>query len=96
MVPIEKMKNLGPKTASELNQLGISSREEFLEIGYRNVFLKWISIFPERIHLMAWYALVGAELDIHYSKVPERQREEGRVLIESIRKRRKLPLRARK
>ncbi len=93
MIPIEKMKNLGPITAAELCQLGIMSREDFLELGYRKVFLKWISVFPERIHLMAWYALVGAELDVHYLQVSEQYRDEGRNLIKEIRKRRRLPQR---
>jgi len=93
MIPIEKMKNLGPVTGAELRQLGILSREDFLELGYRKVFLKWCAVFPERIHLMAWYALVGAEFDIPYSQVSERDREEGRNLIHDIRMRRKPRLR---
>jgi nucleotidyltransferase/DNA polymerase involved in DNA repair len=87
--PIEELKNLGPKTGAELRQIGIETADDLVSLGYRKAFLKWVSIFPERVHLMAWYALVGAELNISYSKISEDHREEGRKLLFEIRRRRK-------
>lgn len=69
----EKIRNIGPKSAAWLRQVGIKSAEEIKSLGAFNAFLKVRRAgFKGTLSLV--YALAGAEDDCHWQALgPERK-----------------------
>ncbi len=73
--PVAKMKNIGPKSAAWLRQVGIHTQEELLAIGSLGAFVKVKRAgFKPSLNLL--YALEGAILDCHWQEIPEARRSE--------------------
>ncbi|MGF1571833.1 MAG: TfoX/Sxy family DNA transformation protein [Sumerlaeia bacterium] len=70
-IPIEKALNIGPICGEELRSLGIETKEQLIELGWEEAFNLWVAHYPERIHAMACYALVGAIEDVNCMALPE-------------------------
>ena len=71
----EKMRNIGPKSAAWLRQVGLRSLEEIAAIGTVEAFMKVRRAgFKPSLNLL--YALEGAVLDCHWQEVPDERRTE--------------------
>jgi DNA transformation protein and related proteins len=69
----EKIRNVGPKSAAWLRQVGIRSTEDVRAIGAFAAFLK-VRRAGFKASLSLIYALAGAEDDIHWQSLgPERK-----------------------
>ena len=73
MNPQEKLRNIGPKSAAWLRQVGLRTREELAEVGAVDAFMRVKRAgFKPSLNLL--YALEGALLDCHWQEVPEATR----------------------
>lgn len=70
-----KMRNIGPKSAAWLRQVGLRSLEDIAALGTVDAFMKVRRAgFKPSLNLL--YALEGALLDCHWQEVPETRRSE--------------------
>ena len=70
-----KLRNIGPKGAAWLRQVGLRSHEDLKETGAVEAFMRVKRAgFKPSLNLL--YALEGALLDCHWQEVPEQRRTE--------------------
>jgi hypothetical protein len=70
-----KLRNIGPKSAAWLRQVGLHTPEELAEAGPVEAFMRIKRAgFKPSMNLL--YALEGALLDCHWQEVPEARRQQ--------------------
>jgi hypothetical protein len=70
-----KLRNIGPKSAAWLRQVGLRSREDLAAAGTVDAFMRVKRAgFKPSLNLL--YALEGALLDCHWQDVPDARRTE--------------------
>lgn len=71
----EKMRNIGPKSAAWLRQVGLHTRQDLADAGPVDAFMRVKRAgFKPSLNLL--YALEGALHDCHWQEVPEARRSE--------------------
>lgn len=71
----EKLRNIGPKTAAWLRQVGLRTLEEIQAAGPVEAYVK-LKRAGFKPSLTLLYALEGALQDCHWQEVPEARRHE--------------------
>lgn len=71
----EKLRNIGPKSAAWLRQVGIRDREELAEAGPVGAFML-VKRAGFRPTLNLLYSIEGALQDCHWQDVPDHRRTE--------------------
>lgn len=71
----EKLRNLGPKSAAWLRQVGLRTRADLEAAGTVDAFLR-VKRAGFRPSMNLLYALEGALLDCHWQEVPQTRREQ--------------------
>src|SRR5690606_25427715 len=71
----EKLRNIGPKSAAWLRQVGLRSRAELVEAGPVDAFMR-VKRAGFRPTLNLLYSIEGALQDCHWQDVPEQRRAE--------------------
>ena len=75
MTTAPKMRNIGPKSAAWLRQVGLRSLDDIAAAGTVDAFMKVRRAgFKPSLNLL--YALEGAILDCHWQEIPEARRTE--------------------
>lgn len=70
-----KLRNIGPKSAAWLRQVGVRTREDLAAIGVVGAYMKVRRAgFKPSLNLL--YALEGALADCHWQEVPDARRAE--------------------
>jgi hypothetical protein len=70
-----KMRNIGPKSAAWLRQVGLRSLDDLAAVGTVEAFMRVKRAgFKPGLNLL--YAIEGALLDCHWQEVPEQRRQE--------------------
>ena len=70
-----ELRNIGPKSAAWLRQVGLRSAQDLVAVGAVQAFLKVKRAgFKPSLNLL--YALEGALLDCHWHDVPEARRQQ--------------------
>ena len=70
-----KLRNIGPKSAAWLRQVGLRTEDELRAIGALEAFMRVKRAgFKPSLNLL--YALEGALLDCHWQDVPSERRSE--------------------
>lgn len=87
-IPIEKAKNIGPICGAEFRSLGIDTKEKLLSLGWEEAFNLWVQHYPERIHTIACYAIIGAVEELNVFKLPEDLKRAAKRHVELARKNR--------
>ena len=72
--PPVKMRNIGPKSAAWLRQVGLRTQEEIAAAGAVDAFMR-VKRAGFRPSLNLLYALEGALADCHWQEVPEARRQ---------------------
>ncbi len=73
--PSLKLRNIGPKSAAWLRQVGLRTEEELRAIGALEAFMRVKRAgFKPSLNLL--YALEGALMDCHWQDVPGERRSE--------------------
>ncbi|HEY5972071.1 MAG TPA: TfoX/Sxy family protein [Pseudoxanthomonas sp.] len=70
-----KMRNIGPKSAAWLRQVGLRTQEDIAAAGPVDAFLR-VKRAGFRPSLNLLYALEGALTDCHWQEVPEARRQQ--------------------
>jgi hypothetical protein len=70
-----KIRNVGPKSAAWLRQVGVRTTEDLARIGPVEVFLK-VKRAGFRPSLNLLYSMAGALADCHWADLPEEQKQE--------------------
>lgn len=70
-----KLRNIGPKSAAWLRQVGLRTQEDLAAVGSVEAFLR-VKRAGFRPSLNLLYALEGALLDCHWQQLPEARRGE--------------------
>lgn len=71
----EKLRNVGPKSAAWLRQVGVRTQDDLIANGAVGAFIK-VKRAGFRPSLNLLYALEGALLGCHWQQVPEERRAE--------------------
>lgn len=75
MPPAPKLRNIGPKSAAQLRQVGVRTIDDLRALGSLEAFVKLKRAgFKPSLNLL--YSLEGALLDCHWQQVPEARRSE--------------------
>ena len=70
-----KLRNIGPKSAAWLRQVGLRTHEDIAAIGTVEAFMRVKRAgFKPTLNLL--YAIEGALLDCHWQEIPEERRQE--------------------
>ncbi len=70
-----KLRNIGPKSAAWLRQVGLKTAEDLAAAGPVDAFMRVKRAgFKPSLNLL--YALEGALLDCHWQEVPEERRQQ--------------------
>lgn len=69
-----KLRNIGPKSAAWLRQVGLRTREDIAAAGPVDAFLR-VKRAGFRPSLNLLYALEGALVDVHWQEVPTERRQ---------------------
>lgn len=71
----EKLRNIGPKSAAWLRQVGLHTHEEIADIGSVEAFMRVKRAgFKPTLNLL--YAIEGALKDCHWQEIPNERRAE--------------------
>lgn len=76
--------NLGPKTTSEMASIGVGTLADLRSEGWEQAFRRLVKKFPERRNMNMASALIGAELGVHWQKIPKDLCERTKQLIKSL------------
>jgi hypothetical protein len=75
MAAPEKLRNIGPKSAAQLRQVGVRTLDDLRAVGSLEAFVKLKRAgFKPSLNLL--YSLEGALLDCHWQQVPDERRSE--------------------
>lgn len=78
----EKIRNVGPKSAAWLRQVGVRSNEDVRRLGAVEVYLRTRRAgFKSTLNLL--YALGGAEDDCHWQDLSEERRQSLVMAVEA-------------
>jgi DNA transformation protein len=82
-VSTSSLRNIGPKSAAWLRQVGLRSAQDLAEVGAVQAFAKIRRAgFKPSLNLL--YSLEGALLDCHWHDVPEERRQQLLAELEQI------------
>lgn len=70
-----KIRNVGPKSAAWLRQVGVRTTEDLNRVGPVEAFLK-VKRAGFRPSLNLLYAMAGAMADCHWAELPEERKQE--------------------
>ncbi|MCG6116981.1 MAG: TfoX/Sxy family protein [Aquimonas sp.] len=79
----DRLRNVGPKSAAWLRQVGIRTPEELLAAGAVGAFMK-VKRAGFRPSLNLLYSLEGAILGCHWQQVPEARRQQMAAEVEEL------------
>ncbi len=77
-----KIRNVGPKSAAWLRQVGVRTTDDLARVGVVEAFLK-VKRAGFRPSLNLLYSMAGALADCHWNDVPEAQRKELVAALEA-------------
>lgn len=77
-----KIRNVGPKSAAWLRQIGVRTTEDLARVGPVEAFLK-VKRAGFRPSLNLLYSMAGALADCHWADLPDDQKQELLAALES-------------
>ena len=72
---MDKIRNVGPKSAAWLRQVGVRTTEDLARVGPVDAFLK-VKRAGFRPSLNLLYSMAGALADCHWAELPEERKQE--------------------
>ena len=82
-MPIENLRNIGPKSATLLRAAGIDSLENLREIGAVNAYRRLKFVDPRTVSLNLLWALQGALTGRDWRDIPAVEKDRLRIDAES-------------
>jgi DNA transformation protein len=71
MSDLSDLRNIGPRSASWLQSVGIRSPEDLAEVGVIEAYLRAKEAYPDQVSLNLLYGLQAAMMDIDWKQIPE-------------------------
>lgn len=84
--PIAKARNLGSVSASEMESMHIYYLDQIEEMGWEEFCIRYTELFPHRLNLNAFTAIIGALEDQDWRQVDPQLKAEAKSLIRSIKR----------
>lgn len=81
-IPIEHLRNLGPKTGRLLRDIGISTIDDLRKIGPVEAYCRLKSTAPQQVSLNALWAMQAGLLDMPWQHLPLEIKSELRLALE--------------
>ncbi|MDD9952137.1 MAG: TfoX/Sxy family DNA transformation protein [Zetaproteobacteria bacterium] len=78
---IAAARNLGPVTAAEMETFGITHLEQIEEMGWEVFMERYVRHFPQRLHLTAFLAVIGALHDQDWRQVDVSEKKRAQKMI---------------
>lgn len=72
------MRNIGKTTQAWLNEIGVFTREDIVQLGVIETWRRLKATFPKQVTVNALYSLEAAVLDIDWRAIPPERRAELR------------------
>lgn len=82
-IPIAQLRNLGPKTAAKLSEIGIATRGDLEERGVVLAFLQIEGLYPRWAHIIFLWAMWGALNDCDWREISPETKAQLRAALES-------------
>ena len=78
MRPLSKLKNIGKTIEARLNEIGVFTEADLLQIGAAKAFKQIKENYPDKTIPICYYlySFEGAILDLHWNDIPERRKKE--------------------
>lgn len=86
--PIRRCFNVGPTLGAELEAMGLRKYGDLEKLGYRNLIERYTLRYPQRLHPIVCWVLLGTVLNIRYQDMPEELRQKGRELCAELKRER--------
>ncbi len=83
MAKLTSMINIGKEMEEKLKSVGIHTKEELIDIGSKQAFLKLKKAFPQ-VCLVHLYTLDGAISNIAFHQLPEERKKELKAFKNSL------------
>lgn len=77
------LKNIGAKTEPWLREIGVNGYNDLHAIGSVEAYRRLKSMYPDKINLLALYALEAALWDIHWLELAPEIREQLKLEAQS-------------
>ena len=81
-IPIENLRNLGPKTGKFLRGIGIATIDDLRKIGPVEAYYRLKSASPRQISMNALWAMQAGLLDMPWQHLPPEIKSELRLALE--------------
>lgn len=75
------LKNIGPATIRQLNQVGVSDLDTLRRLGTIETYRRLKHAFPREVTLVMAYAIEGALSDCHWNRLPSDRKVEIRQAL---------------
>lgn len=79
---VRELNNIGPKTATWLEAVGVKTLGDIETLGVIEVYERLELAYPEKVSLNALWGLQAAVLDIPWNELPEGMKEELRQRLQ--------------
>ncbi len=73
---LDSMRNIGPKTAQRLAEVGVTDIPTLKELGPVEAFCRLKTFFPDSVSFNALFAIQAAMLDVDWRDLPAGLKEE--------------------
>ena len=83
-IPIAQARNLGPTSAAEMEAMDIYYLDQITEMGWEEFCIRYVELFPHRLNLNAFTAIIGAVEDQDWRKVDPHLKAEAKALMKRI------------
>jgi hypothetical protein len=84
--PLHLARNLGPKTAQELGEVGFATLEQCRHTGWEEVLRMWVACCPQRANLNAARALFGAIHETDWRNIPAAELPKIREIVTELKR----------
>ncbi|MTI10856.1 TfoX/Sxy family protein [Curvivirga aplysinae] len=83
---VEELKNIGSKTGRFLREVNIYTENDLRDFGVEEAFHRVFFRFQDELKFSSvfLYALEGALMDIHWNDIPQKRKNELKVIFKKI------------
>ncbi len=82
--PVEKLKNIGPKSGELLRAVGITTYGELAAVGTLESWRRVRAVAPYRVSTNWLFAIEGALTDTHWNRLPQPVMDELRAAAKAV------------
>lgn len=77
---------MGPVTSAELSTLGLDDAGKIRELGWQEVFLRWIEAYPGRLNVNAACGLIAVVEGVDWRNISPQEKRRAQSLVAALRR----------